>query len=68
MIEKIPLSRGTDHMTEWQSVLTLIRLSLRSSLIRVCTVCSDLSVPNKIAADDNLLFFFLLLSFEENKA
>ena len=29
---------------DWHTVQTLIRLLLKSSLIRVCTVCSDLFV------------------------
>ena len=32
-------------LTEWQTVQTLNRLLLRSSLIRVCTVCCGISAP-----------------------
>ena len=60
--EKIVLPRDTDHKTEWKTVLTLIRLLLRSSLIWICIICKDLSFPNKIAAVDNLFFFNLYLS------
>ena len=59
-MEKILLPRDTDHKTEWQTVLTLIRQLLRSNLIRVYTVCSDLSVPSEIAADNTLIFYFYL--------